>query len=695
MRDAALLYEAALPLHPRPARLHVQSGHMRKEAGDLAAAEAHYRAAEAGLPGDADLALQLGHLYKIWGRRDDAERSYTRALTLKPGWTVAQAELAGLGEQAGRRHLAHMTEVPSATFAANLLADLAVPPAEAQADGSPDFETQKAQIAHARTIGRLLPQLAPRRPFEMLVSYEEMIELKRLGREEAGYWGLQRTLRGLEAIRGFAISTSPVLSVQVRLNGLTLYEGAPKGGYALDHDRYPGAMRKYVFNIWLDFSTYPFGLHEIEVAHGARGRCPPDLYRGYRDRRGGAGGGLSAIGRAADARSRIGPLARGTGARTAEHGAHRRARAVSGRAAQRAGAAHRSAGRYDRLDPGPDTAARAGARGAHRGAADRRQRRAGALARSVRRDNRHRLSGRQDRAPPIDAARRAGEPARAAGAVRLRYRARSRAVRSVARAAGAIRRALHLGRRRAQRGGLAVVDQRFRVQHARSLERARYRAAFRQGARDGRGAGRGARKPCADHPPARSDACDARTLRPRRRRALCRAAHGRARGIQPLALLSRAGGDAARTERPQDRDDDRGSRRPRDDPGRSARIRSGDLPRPAAAVRPFRRVHLVRECDGGQTIRGRSIWPRCAARTSSRSSPRGSTGAEWGQETTGSIISRKVPCQGCLVFHNIEECGKDFACVVDIRPEEVFAAMQPHFAHGGEGQEAIVGQAGA
>ena len=48
---------------------------------------------------------------------------------------------------------------------------------------------------------------------------------------------------------------------------------------------------------------------------------------------------------------------------------------------------------------------------------------------------------------------------------------------------------------------------------------------------------------------------------------------------------------------------------------------------------------------------------------------------EWGQETMGSIVSRRVPCAGCAILHDSDECGKSFACVVDIGVEEVFAEV--------------------
>ena len=48
---------------------------------------------------------------------------------------------------------------------------------------------------------------------------------------------------------------------------------------------------------------------------------------------------------------------------------------------------------------------------------------------------------------------------------------------------------------------------------------------------------------------------------------------------------------------------------------------------------------------------------------------------EWGQETTGFVISRKVPCAGCSIHHEPEECGKDFVCIATIKPDEVFDAV--------------------
>ena len=49
--------------------------------------------------------------------------------------------------------------------------------------------------------------------------------------------------------------------------------------------------------------------------------------------------------------------------------------------------------------------------------------------------------------------------------------------------------------------------------------------------------------------------------------------------------------------------------------------------------------------------------------------------SEWGQEQTGVTISRRVPCAGCALFHDADECGRDYVCVTGIAPHEVCAAV--------------------
>jgi len=240
--DAAALYEEALRLNPSNAAIHIQCGHMHKEAGQRAQAELHYAEAWRLTPADADLALQLGHFYKSDGRLERARRSYRRAVDLAPDWAVAREELAAL-EAAIQRGVSDERELP------------AMVPAPA-----PAFSHLSAE-----QIGRLVPPLAPApRPLAP-ESLSEALVVRRLGRPEAGFWGRLSTLRGVEAIRGCAISEVAVTHVEVLLNGLRIHRARISEGHALPEGTGPRPLGKYVFNEWVDFSDVPPGVYTLEI----------------------------------------------------------------------------------------------------------------------------------------------------------------------------------------------------------------------------------------------------------------------------------------------------------------------------------------------------------------------------------------------------------------------------------------------
>lgn len=93
---AAAFYEEVLTRQPATSAIHVQCGHMYKEAGNLVAAEQHYMTARALTPDDADLHLQIGHFHKVGGRLAEAAMDYSMAAWLAPGLDDAGDELARL-----------------------------------------------------------------------------------------------------------------------------------------------------------------------------------------------------------------------------------------------------------------------------------------------------------------------------------------------------------------------------------------------------------------------------------------------------------------------------------------------------------------------------------------------------------------------------------------------------------------------
>ncbi len=232
-QDAATLYGQALQVDAGNGPIHVQAGHMFKESGDLVTAERHYTAAADLMPDDADLALQLGHFFKVAGRLDEAEHQYRRALALKPFWKNATRELEALG-----------------VFGLGAGANL---------------PTGVASLARTGAYDQLAPELMPQTPAELLRSHGESIHLRRLGRKErSSRWGVQTTLRGVEAIRGLCISADPILKMQILLDGELIYSGDVRS-YPLKDEAVNPGLRKYVFNAWLDFTRFPYGRHSIEL----------------------------------------------------------------------------------------------------------------------------------------------------------------------------------------------------------------------------------------------------------------------------------------------------------------------------------------------------------------------------------------------------------------------------------------------
>src|SRR5260370_14690692 len=234
---AALLYEKALRLVPDNAAVHIQCGHMLKEAGKLAGAESHYLHAKQLTPEDPDLALQLGHFYKVAGRPKEAEVSYKRAIELDPAWVEPAIELAELYRTGWRNHTnGHV--------------------------GDHSLASPGVLRAHSDSV---VPELAPHPRQSKLHSHAEEITINWLGRYERTHWGGTRsTLRGADAIRGFCISAVPIVELRAILNGLRFYTGTLQS-YPLKYEKDNLNKRKYVFNIWHDFSDFFEGVYELEL----------------------------------------------------------------------------------------------------------------------------------------------------------------------------------------------------------------------------------------------------------------------------------------------------------------------------------------------------------------------------------------------------------------------------------------------
>jgi ADP-heptose:LPS heptosyltransferase len=221
---AARLFDRALRIAPDDAGLLVMSGHMHKEAGDPLTAEQRYRAALALRPEDPDLAMQLGHLYKRMARFAEAEHWYGRAGILSPEWEEPARELTTVARLRNGSVPAGVSDEDAADLPLTLLPGASAP------------------------VQPAVPGLT----------------LKRMGRAEDTRWGRRRTLRGVEAIHGFLVTPARIDALQVTFDGALIATIVPRA-VALAGPAAGGDLHKYVFNLWTDFSRQPAGIHLLEL----------------------------------------------------------------------------------------------------------------------------------------------------------------------------------------------------------------------------------------------------------------------------------------------------------------------------------------------------------------------------------------------------------------------------------------------
>jgi tetratricopeptide (TPR) repeat protein len=255
---AANLYTEVLRHVPDNGGLHVQCGHMFKEAGVLDRAEQHYCKARELMPDDPDLALQFGHFYKIAGRFDEAELSYRQAIELAPDNPDMVFQLGHFYSLTGRFDEAE----PFYRRAIELMPDWPEPANElARLSGS---RGQSLLMLKPLQLP-FLPELAPGPPESLLLSHTERIEIRQLGRRQRTAWGTHITFRGVEAIRGFCVSASPVTELRLSLNGGIFHKEEPLNACPLKYESRDPHKQKYVFNVWHDFSAFTRGRYSFEI----------------------------------------------------------------------------------------------------------------------------------------------------------------------------------------------------------------------------------------------------------------------------------------------------------------------------------------------------------------------------------------------------------------------------------------------
>ena len=233
--EAAPLYEEALRLLPNLGGIHVQAGHMRKEIGDFDAALIHYHNAQKLMPNDADLALQLGHFFNRTGRHVEAVDAYRKALRLDPQASDAIKAIEALGRSARLTAFGYS-------------------------------EHAEASWEQAIRAG-LVPELLPEHSIPATKERDRIVLKRAGGRPETGPWGDHPTIHGVGAVRGYLISRERFDTLTISLDGHSITTERPS------HRLLPDDSVEHIFNAWIDTAGHEPGLRRLSISF-AKGDLP-------------------------------------------------------------------------------------------------------------------------------------------------------------------------------------------------------------------------------------------------------------------------------------------------------------------------------------------------------------------------------------------------------------------------------------
>lgn len=189
------------------------------------------------------------------GEFEEARQLFGRALALDGGLEHARECLEAL-EAGERDRFANRGGFGSSPERRRLrAARLARPDPHALA-------TEAAALRLAQAGGGPIAELTPSPPPRRGWIPDDGLHLRRLGaRRRRSPWGELPALRGVEAVRGFYVSRQPIHDVAVLIGGRVAARATPSPHPVADGDE----RLKHAFNVWLDLSAVPPGRHELEL----------------------------------------------------------------------------------------------------------------------------------------------------------------------------------------------------------------------------------------------------------------------------------------------------------------------------------------------------------------------------------------------------------------------------------------------
>ncbi|MBO1360625.1 hypothetical protein J2D73_12585 [Acetobacter sacchari] len=238
-RDAAELFLKVLEVR-EDRGIRIQVGHMYKEARNFDAARHHYDIVYAADPTDPEISLQLGHFCKVQGLYEDALRHYRNASELKPDWDSPRNEVESI-------ELSDDLRLERARF--SFLS---------QENSKDKRKFSENDLLDSLLDGSLIAQSYD----DLCVAHQPAFVPTRNGTPQTTEWGRGLTVRGVSALRGYIVSSVHIDRVDIFMDG-DLICSEPLTIATQPREKKNKDIRKYCYNAWIDFSDVAPGWHDF------------------------------------------------------------------------------------------------------------------------------------------------------------------------------------------------------------------------------------------------------------------------------------------------------------------------------------------------------------------------------------------------------------------------------------------------
>ncbi|GBQ63390.1 hypothetical protein AA103196_0576 [Ameyamaea chiangmaiensis NBRC 103196] len=238
-REAAELFLNVLEIR-EDRGIRMQVGHMYKEARNFEAARQHYDIVYAADENDPEISLQLGHFCKVQGRYEDALSHYRRASELSPDWESPRREVEAIEWSDDLRLERRRSALLSPT------------------DAEVQYGFSEYDLFDPLLDGSLIAQSYE----DLCVTHQPAFVPTRNGTPQTSEWGKGLTVRGISALRGYLVSSVHIDRVDIIMDGELIHSEnltiATQPREKTNKD-----IRKYCYNAWIDFTDVESGWHDF------------------------------------------------------------------------------------------------------------------------------------------------------------------------------------------------------------------------------------------------------------------------------------------------------------------------------------------------------------------------------------------------------------------------------------------------